>query len=75
MDLRPRRHVPRRLVITAHQLHYADPTNVRLLLAASDVTDARLADRLKDDLLREKAVLSRSCSTGSPTACRSSPAC
>jgi hypothetical protein len=26
-------------------------------MAVSDVTDARLADRLKDDLLREKAIL------------------
>ena len=48
---------PRRLVITAHRLDYADTTNVRLLLAVSDVTDARLAERLKDDLLREKAML------------------
>ena len=47
----------RRLVITAHLLDYADTANVRLLLAVSDVTDARLAERLKDDLLREKAIL------------------
>ena len=30
---------------------------MRLLLSVSDVTDARLAERLKDDLLREKAIL------------------
>ena len=30
---------------------------MRLLLAVSDVTDARLAEKLKDDLLREKAIL------------------
>jgi two-component sensor histidine kinase len=47
----------RRLVIKAHVLVYDDPANVRLLLAVSDVTDARLAERLKDDLLREKAIL------------------
>ncbi len=47
----------RRLVMNAHQLDYADTPNVRLLLAVSDVTDARLAERLKDDLLREKAML------------------
>ena len=47
----------RRLVITAHQLIYGDDANVRLLLAVTDVTDARLSVRLKDDLLREKAVL------------------
>jgi two-component sensor histidine kinase len=57
MDLKRSGRGPRRLVITAHQLVYADTTNVRLLLAVSDVTDARLADRLKDDLLREKAIL------------------
>jgi len=57
MDLvRPPRG-PRRLVITAHELAYDNQNNVRLLLAVSDVTDARLAERLKDDLLREKAIL------------------
>ena len=47
----------RRLVITAHLLDYKDAAEVRLMLAVSDVTDARLAARLKDDLLREKAIL------------------
>ena len=57
MDLTRPGHGPRRLVITAHKLDYADTVNVRLMLAVSDVTDARLAERLKDDLLREKAIL------------------
>jgi two-component sensor histidine kinase len=57
MDLKRSGRTPRRLVITAHQLVYDDPANLRLMLAVSDVTDARLADRLKDDLLREKAIL------------------
>ncbi|MEJ0066593.1 MAG: sensor histidine kinase [Caulobacteraceae bacterium] len=57
MDLKHSGRVPRRLVITAHQLVYGDATEVRLMLAVSDVTDARLAERLKDDLLREKAML------------------
>jgi len=57
MDLTRPKGAPRRLVITAHQLDYADEGDVRLLLAVSDVTDARLAERLKDDLLREKAML------------------
>jgi two-component system, sensor histidine kinase PdtaS len=57
MDLRRKGRDSRRLVITAHRLVYGDGTNVRLLLAVSDVTDARLAERLKDDLLREKAIL------------------
>jgi len=57
MDLIRPGHDLRRLVITAHRLDYADRENVRLLLAVSDITDALLAERLKDDLLREKAIL------------------
>jgi two-component sensor histidine kinase len=57
MDLARAERGVRRLVLTAHRLDYADRANVRLLLAVSDVTDARLAARLKDDLLREKAIL------------------
>ncbi len=57
MDLKRSGRTPRRLVITAHQLVYDDAINTRLLLAVSDVTDARLAERLKDNLLREKAML------------------
>ncbi len=57
MDLTRAGRGQRRLVLTAHRLDYADTANVRLLLAVSDVTDARLAARLKDDLLREKAIL------------------
>jgi two-component system, sensor histidine kinase PdtaS len=57
MDLTREGRATRRLVITAHMLDYGDPANIRLLLAVSDVTDARLAERLKDDLLREKAIL------------------
>ena len=57
MDLTRAGRGPRRLVITAHRLDYKDAAEVRLMLSVSDVTDARLAVRLKDDLLREKAVL------------------
>lgn len=57
MDLKRSGRGEGRLVITAHQLSYGDEVSVRLLLAVSDVTDARLAERLKDDLLREKAIL------------------
>jgi two-component sensor histidine kinase len=57
MDLRRPGLAPRRVVITAHVLDYVDATNVRVLMAASDVTEARLAAKLKDDLLHEKAVL------------------
>jgi two-component sensor histidine kinase len=47
----------RRLVIKAQKLQYGDPDVTRLLMTVSDVTDARLAERVKDDLVREKAVL------------------
>jgi two-component system, sensor histidine kinase PdtaS len=57
MDLKRPEHPPRRLVITAHQLDHGDPANLKLLLSIADVTDARLAQRLMEDLLREKAIL------------------
>jgi two-component sensor histidine kinase len=57
MDLKGDRAEPRRLVINAQKLDYGDPERVRLLLSVTDVTDARLAEKLKDDLLREKAIL------------------
>jgi len=47
----------RRLLLNAHKLDYEDGGNIRILLAVSDVTDARTAERLKEDLLKEKAVL------------------
>jgi two-component sensor histidine kinase len=47
----------RRLVIKAQKLDYNDAGLTRLLMTVSDVTDARLAEKLKDDLLREKAIL------------------
>jgi two-component sensor histidine kinase len=54
MDLIRKDREPRQLVLNAHKLDYAD---VRLLLAVTDVTDARASDKLKDDLVREKAIL------------------
>jgi two-component sensor histidine kinase len=48
---------PRRLVLNAQKLVYGRDAPVRLLLAVADVTDARLAEKLKDDLVREKAIL------------------
>jgi two-component system, sensor histidine kinase PdtaS len=47
----------RRLIINAQKLAYGNEENVRLLVAVLDVTDARIAEKLKDDLLKEKAVL------------------
>ncbi len=47
----------RRLVLNAQKLNYGDEEDVLLLLSVSDVTDARIAEKLKDDMLREKAIL------------------
>ncbi|MEO5705924.1 MAG: sensor histidine kinase [Alteraurantiacibacter sp.] len=47
----------RRVAINAQLLTYGAVGAVRLLVTIADVTEARLAAKLKDDLLREKAVL------------------
>jgi two-component sensor histidine kinase len=47
----------RLLVIDARKLDYDDKEQVRVLLAIADVTEARASEKLKDDLLREKAIL------------------
>jgi two-component sensor histidine kinase len=59
LDLRRPNHDVRHLVLNAHRLDYEDKVRVRLLLAVADVTDARASEKLKDDLIREKAVLLR----------------
>jgi two-component sensor histidine kinase len=48
---------PRHLVLNAQKLEHGNAEQVRLLLTISDVTEARISERLKDDLLREKAIL------------------
>jgi two-component sensor histidine kinase len=57
MDLKPAGKLARRLVLNAHKLEYGETDQPRLLLTVSDVTEARIAEKLKDDLLREKAIL------------------
>lgn len=57
MDLKAGDGPPRRLVLNAQRLDYGDEAHRYVLLSVSDVTDARLAAKLKDDLLREKAIL------------------
>ena len=57
MDLKSPQLGTRHLIINAQKLVYADKRNVRLLIAIADVTDIRKSEKLKDDLLREKAVL------------------
>jgi len=48
---------PRLLVLNAHKLDDGDTRHIRLLLGITDVTHARAEARLKDDLIREKAIL------------------
>jgi two-component sensor histidine kinase len=48
---------PRRLVLSASKLHYGEAEDVRLLLAVTDVTDARATADLMEETLRQKAVL------------------
>jgi two-component sensor histidine kinase len=57
MELRPEGGEVRCLILNAQKLDYADASNTRLLLAVADVTDARIAQKLKDDLLRDKSLL------------------
>jgi two-component sensor histidine kinase len=57
IDLRCPGQADRRLVLNARRLDYGDADHPRLLLTVSDVTDARIAEKLKDDMLREKAIL------------------
>ncbi len=57
MDLRSERGEPRRLVLNAQKLDYGDEACRYILVSVADVTDARVAAKLKDDLLREKAIL------------------
>lgn len=47
----------RKLMITATKLDYADSDEVRIILTAVDVTDARAAEKQKKSLLRDKNVL------------------
>ncbi|MBB6469572.1 two-component sensor histidine kinase [Aminobacter lissarensis] len=57
IELRRPNHKTRQLVVNARTLDDGEIDHVRLLLAVTDVTDARAETRLKDDLLRDKAIL------------------
>ena len=57
MDLVRKGKVTRCLVINARKLDYLDAANVRLLVSIADVTETRINEKLKDDLLREKGIL------------------
>jgi two-component sensor histidine kinase len=57
IDLVRRNQKNRQLIVNAHTLDDGDTEHVRLLVAVNDVTDARAEARLKDDLVRDKAML------------------
>jgi two-component system, sensor histidine kinase PdtaS len=57
LDLSRKGQEDRHLVLNAQKLEYGNEDSVRLLLSVSDVTEARIAEKLKDDILKEKAVL------------------
>lgn len=45
------------LVLNAHKLDYGAGGAPRIVLAVTDITSARLADKLKDDLVRKNQIL------------------
>lgn len=57
MDFKGSRHGLRRLVLNARKLNYGAGRDVRILLAITDVTDVLAAAKVKEDLLREQALL------------------
>lgn len=46
-----------RLLINAHTLDYFEAESVRVVLSVTDVTAKRLAEKVKDDLVRDKQLL------------------
>ena len=56
-DLKRADRATRCLVLNAHKLNYGEGGAIRLLLAIADVTDARIARKMNEDLLRDKTVL------------------
>ncbi len=56
-DLKREGRAPRCLVLNAHKLNYGEGEPVRLLLAIADVTDARIAEKMTEDLIRDKGTL------------------
>lgn len=56
MDLRRKDHEPACLILNAHKLDY-DKARALVILTVTDVTSARLAAKIKDDLVQEKQML------------------
>ena len=57
MDLVREGKPKRLLILNAHKLDYLGSDDVRIALAALDVTEARLTEKAKEDVVREKNVL------------------
>jgi two-component sensor histidine kinase len=57
MDLRREGDDPRSLRLSARRVEYPAGASALLLLTIADITEARLSERLKDDLVREKTIL------------------
>ncbi|GLQ55459.1 sensor histidine kinase [Devosia nitrariae] len=57
IDLERPNQEARQLVVNARTLDDGDKEHIRLLVAVTDVTDMRAEARLKDDLVRDKAIL------------------
>jgi len=57
MDLTREGQAARSLVLNARRVEYPAGARALLLLTIADVTEARLGERLKDDLVREKTIL------------------
>jgi two-component sensor histidine kinase len=57
MDFKPSRRPTRRLIVQARRLTYLDPVQTRILVAVSDVTDARADEALKEEALRDNSML------------------
>jgi two-component sensor histidine kinase len=57
MDLKRAGAAPRSLMLNARRVEYPAGAKALLLLTISDITEARLSEKLKDDLVREKTIL------------------
>ena len=57
MSLKRKGQADRTLLLDAHRLQYGTDEDIRIMLSVVDVTTAKAAEKLKDDLLREKAIL------------------
>lgn len=57
MDLLRDGKKPARLLVNAHKLSYFDASNLRLLVAVTDVTTAKLAEKIRVELASENQLL------------------